>query len=134
MKTRSLIGLGLCVALATMAPAAIADQDSKSGKKKGKAQQVQTDAQGHKITGTDQPSDEGSTSTVTFVDARGFMSPQAEPVQYRSDGSKSARLGLENLKYVVVTIDDNGLRTLSHRSYEDIQKGFAPTKTETEEK
>jgi len=138
MKTRFLIGLSACAALAVTAPAAFADNGSKGGKKRGKAVQVQIEKDsGHKISPSDQVSDEASdqaSPTAVISDPRGLMPRRAEPVQYHADGSRSIRLGLENLEYTVLTIDDNGKKSMSHRSLKEIEGGLTSDATGRGEK
>ena len=119
MKSRSLLGLGLSVCL-LMAGPAIADAN-KDKPKNARAMQVQLDKKtGKKLSAPDDSQKSAVAAAESVVDTKGMMPTQAEPPQYHADGSISARIGTENLKFLVISMDENGNKTLSHQRINDV--------------
>ena len=50
-----------------------------------------------------------------------------------ADGSASARVGLNHLKYLVVSIDEEGNQTLSHQPIKDYEEGSEEAAAESGE-
>jgi hypothetical protein len=50
-----------------------------------------------------------------------------------ADGSVSARLGLRDMKYMVMTIDKDGKRTITHKTLDDVEKATAAQATDSGE-
>ena len=109
MKTQSILGLCLSMSLLLIGPTAMADKGKDQEKQKNaRAMQVQLDKKtGKKLSA---PDDSDLTAKVAaaepIVDAKGMMPVAAEPPQYHADGSVSAKLGTENLKYLVLTVGE----------------------------
>ena len=67
------------------------------------------------------------------VSARtGFPVKSQGPVR-NADGSLSARVGLEEMKYMVLTIDKDGKRTITHQTREQMEKATSAQATEAGE-
>ena len=119
MKSLTLLGLSLGVSLLLAGPA-IADK-GKDKPKNAKAMQVQLDKKtGKKLSAPDDAEPSAEAIGETVVDTRGMMPAKAEPPQYHADGSMSARIGIENLKFLVVTMDEDGNKTLTHQPIDDV--------------
>lgn len=119
MKSLTLLGLSLSVCLLLAGPA-VADK-GKDKPKNARAMQVQLDKKtGKKLSAPDDSEQAAAAAAETVVDTKGMMPVQAEPPQYHADGSMSARIGTENLKFLVVTIDEEGNKTLTHQPIEDV--------------
>ena len=119
MKSLTLLGLSLSVCLLLAGPA-VADK-GKDKPKNARAMQVQLDKKtGKKLSAPDDSEQAAAAAAETVVDTKGMMPVQAEPPQYHADGSKSARIGTENLKFLVVTMDENGKKTLTHQPINDV--------------
>lgn len=125
MKTQSVLGLCLSACLLLAGPAAMADKGKGKDKpKNARAMQVQIDKKTGKIMNEADDSkltaETAAAKAETIVDAKGMMPVEAEPPQYHADGSVSAKLGTKNLEYLVVTIDENGEKTLSHQKADEL--------------
>jgi hypothetical protein len=59
-------------------------------------------------------------AAAPVVDTSGMMPVQSEPVQYHSDGSSSARIGTEHLKFLVMTVDEDGAKAIVHQEADEI--------------
>lgn len=119
MKSRSLLGLCLGVSL-LMAGPAIADKGNDKPKN-ARAMQVMLDKNtGKKLSAPDDSEQTTAAAAETVVDTKGIMPTQAEPPQYHADGSMSARIGTENLKFLVVTMDADGNKTMSHQRIDNV--------------
>jgi hypothetical protein len=121
MRSRSLLGLCLSVCLISAGPAIADNGKSKDKPKNARAMQVMLDKKtGKKLSAPDDAAQTAEAAAETVVDTRGMMPVQAEPPQYHADGSMSARIGTENLKFLVVSIDEDGNKTLTHQPIEDV--------------
>jgi hypothetical protein len=119
MKSLTLLGLSLGVSLLLAGPA-IADK-GKDKPKNAKAMQVMLDKKtGKKLSAPDDSEPSAEALGETIVDTRGMMPAKAEPPQYHADGSMSARIGIENLKFLVVTMDEDGNKTVTHQPIDDV--------------
>lgn len=121
MKTRSMLGLSLGVCILFAGQAALADQGN--GKALGKSApgvQVHIDKQTGKKTAPDDSalaelaaqSEEG----LEAVSATTGIAAETQPPQVNADGSMSAKLGLEHMKFLVLTVGEDGERTMTHES------------------
>lgn len=117
MQIKQVLGLCLSMSLLCAAPAALADKDQDKDKpKNARAVQVQLDKKtGKKLSAEDDADLSAKPAAEPIVDTKGMMPVQAEPPQYHADGTVSAKLGTENLEYLVMTVDANGEKTLSHQ-------------------
>lgn len=124
MKTQSILGLCLSASLLFAGSAAMADKGKDKDKpKNARAMQVQLDKKTGKIMNEADDSDltaKVAEEAETIVDAKGMMPVEAEPPQYHADGSVSAKLGTENLEYLVLTVGEDGEKTLSHQKEDDL--------------
>jgi hypothetical protein len=117
-------------------PLALADND-KSNNRSARAVQVHIDKDGKKTAPAD--SDAASTAsaaspTVTDSGFSRFMPATNSEVQYNADGSASAQLGSSNMKYLVMTIDEDGEKSVSHQTAEDLESVSMTESSESEEK
>ena len=119
MKSRSLLGLCLGVSLLVAGPA-IADKGNDKPKN-ARAMQVMLDKNtGKKLSAPDDSEQTTAAAAETVIDTKGIMPTQAEPPQYHADGSMSARIGTENLKFLVVTMDADGNKNMSHQRIDNV--------------
>lgn len=119
MKLLTLLGLSLGVSLLLAGPA-VADK-GKDNPKNAKAMQIQLDKKtGKKLSAPDDSEQPFEAAAEAIVDTRGMMPIRAEPPQYHADGSMSARIGIENLKFLVVTMDEEGNKTVTHQPIDDV--------------
>mgnify|MGYP000140306159 CR=1 FL=1 len=119
MKSLTMLGLCLSVGLLLAGPATA--ENGKDKPKNAKAMQVQLDKKtGKKLSAPDDSEQSVAAADAPIVDTKGMMPMQSEPLQYHADGSVSARIGTENLKFLVVSIDENGNKTLTHQPINDV--------------
>ena len=132
MKDKTILGLCLSAGLLLTGPTALADNDDgKSNSRSARAVQVHIDKDTGRKTAPDDSNLAVQAATVVVPDgASKIMPAENSDVQYNSDGSMSAQLGIENLQYLVMTIDEDGERTVSHQSIEDIESNSITTKTD----
>lgn len=121
MKIHSILGLCLSATLMLAGPPAMADK-GKDKPKNARAMQVQLDKKTGKIMNEADDSDLSAKAAAaeSVVDTSGMMPVTNEAPQYHADGSVSAKLGTKNLKYLVLTVGENGEKTLSHQKQEDL--------------
>jgi hypothetical protein len=121
MKIQLILGLCLSASLLLAGPTAMAD-NGKDKPKNARAMQVQIDKKTGKIMNeaTDEVPTSARVEADTIVDAKGMMPVEAEPQQYHADGTVSAKLGTENLEYLVITIGEDGEKRLSHQKEDDL--------------
>lgn len=138
MKTQTLLGLCLSASLVLAAPAAMADKGKGKGKPqaaKAQAMQIQIDKKTGKKMSAPDDSDLSvkPAASETVVDQSGRMSLKSQGPQYHADGSISAKLGTENMEYLVLRVDEDGKKIISHQTPEefDAQAG-EQQKTQTE--
>ena len=138
MKIQSVLGLCLSGCLLIAGPLALADDDKdKSNNRSARAVQVHIDKDGRKTAPAD--SDDAaltSVATATATDSRlsKVMPAQNSEVQYNADGSASAQLGRSNLKYLVMKIDEDGEKSVSHQTAQDLESASMTESSESEEK
>lgn len=125
MKIQPVLGLCLGITLLCAAPAAMADKDAP---KNARAVQVQLDKKtGKKLSAPDDSDLSAEIAAAEpIVDTKGIMPAAAEPQQYHADGTVSARLGTENLEYLVMTVGENGEKSLSHQKLEHLKLQAPP--------
>jgi hypothetical protein len=126
MKTRSMLGLSLGACILLAGSAAIADQGN--GKALGKSApgvQVHIDRQ----TGRKIPQDDSAVAELAAVQSDNGLEAvatttglavESQLVQINADGSASAKVGLRDMKFAVITIDEDGRRTLTHKSVSEL--------------
>ena len=123
MNTKSVLGLGLSGILLLAGPAALADKNANpAGSGKARAVQVHIDKDtGRKTVPDDSAADaEGlSPESAAIVDESGTMAARNQPLQHHADGSMSIRFGTESMKFVVLTIADDGQKKITHESLDD---------------
>lgn len=139
MNTQLLLGLCLSAALMLAGPVAFADNGKgKSNAKGARAVQVQIDKKtGKKIAPDDSDAAVQASPTAAAAaasDLSKVMPAQNSDVKYNADGSMSAQLGSENLKYLVMTIDEDGNRTVNHQTADSIESGPVTKQIESGEK
>lgn len=119
MKTQTLLGLCLSASLVLAAPAAMADKGKgKSEAKKAQAMQIQIDKKTGKKLSAPDDSDLSvkPAATEAVVDTSGRMSVKSQGPQYHADGSISAKLGTENMEYLILKVDEDGKKIISHQT------------------
>ena len=124
---RNLTVLGLCLGLAmalSIAPAQA--NDNANGKAKGHDMQVKIDKKtGKKISGDDDSVEaaeiSAAASTVVSPAASGIMPLDSSSERLNADGSVSAKLGLRQMKFVTMSIDENGNREVEHQTLESFE-------------
>ena len=122
MRTKTVLGLCLSASVLLAGQFALAGDDDGNITSKS-AMQMHLDATtGDKISSTDDAKLAAAALATRqgraengLVDTRGMMPASAEPARHHSDGSISIRLGTENLEYLVMTVDENGKKSLSHQ-------------------
>lgn len=125
MKTLSMLGLSLGLSILFAGPAAIADQGN--GKALGKSA---TGVQVHidKSTGKKTAPDDSALAELAAQPEQGLETVAAatgiplesEAAQHNADGSMSAKVGLRDMKYVVMTIGKDGGKTITHKSVDEL--------------
>ena len=124
---RNRIVLGLCLGLAmalSFAPAQA--NDKANGKAKGHDMQVKIDKKtGKKISREDDSveaaKETANDSTVVSAAASGLMPLQSSGERHHADGSVSAKLGERQMKFVTMSIDENGKRSVKHQTLEEFE-------------
>jgi hypothetical protein len=124
------------MSLLLVGPRAMAD-DNKSNNRSARAVQVHIDKDGRKAAPAD--SDDRVITSVTAVtaadsDLTKIMPVENSDVQHNADGSMSAQLGSANLKYLVMAIDENGKKSVSHQTAENLESVSKTESAESEEK
>jgi len=132
MKIESVLGFCLSGCLMFAGPLAFADNNNdKSDNRSARAVQVHIDKEGRKITPAD--ADDATVASVavataTDSDVSKMMPVENSEVRHHADGSMSARLGSRNMKYLVMTINEDGEKSVSHQTMEDL-KSVSPTES-----
>lgn len=103
MKTKTFLALSASASLAVLASAAIADDDT-----------VIVDAS-------------ANSNIAAMIPAT------SEGITYNADGSMSARVGLDQLKYLVATRNEEGELVLSHQEIDDVDLENPTTSADQEE-
>jgi hypothetical protein len=130
MKKRSI--LGLCLGLGMAMAAASAQAEPGKGKALGlsgqslgaKSSQIQIDRKtGRKTLPDDSPrgADAPARAPLPTDAATSIMPLEAGAVRRHADGSISAELGLRQMKFVTMTIDEDGQRRVEHQSLESFE-------------
>jgi len=125
MKLRLLLGASLSLCILLAGPAANADNtNGKAHGKSAPAVQVQIDKRTGKKTLPDdslqaelaaQP-DEGLEAAAAAVG----VPMDSQPAQLNADGSMSAKVGLRDMKFAVVTVGKDGQKSFSHKSADEL--------------
>lgn len=131
MKINPLLGLCLSTSLLFAGTATMAD-NGKDKPKNARAMQVQLDKRtGKKLSAPDDSSASvEAAATTAIAEDSGVMAVRAESPRFSADGSRAARLGTENLKYLVLSVDENGNKTLSHQRPEHLDLQSSKQATE----
>lgn len=123
MKIQSVLGLCLSGSLLLAGQAALADNGKeKSNNRSEQAVQVHLDKETGKKMGAADDSNLGATeeAAAPIVDTNGMVPVKSEPAQYHADGSMSAKIGTEHLKFLVMTVDENGEKAILHQESDEI--------------
>ena len=125
MVNRTMLGLCLGVSMALSFVPAQAD-DSANGKAKGHAMQIKIDKKTGKKVGRDDDSVEvgiasADDQAIVSVAAKGIMPLDSSDARKHADGSVSAQLGLRQMKFVTMSIDENGNREVEHQTLESFE-------------
>lgn len=123
MKLRSLLGLCLSGSLLLAGQAALADKNDKekSNNRSERAVQVHIDKEtGRKMSASDDSVAAVEATEPVVVDLSGRLPAETEPPQYHSNGMVSIKTGAEHLKYLVVTIDEDGNKSFVHQRMDDV--------------
>jgi len=136
MKIQTLLGLCLSGSLLFAGSAAMAD-DNKSNNRSARAVQVHIDKEGRKTAPDDSDAAVASavaTQTAIASDVSKVMPAENSDVQYNADGSMSAQLGSSNLKYLVMTVDEDGTKSVTHQSADKLESVSMTKPTKSGEK
>ena len=130
MKKRSI--LGLCLGLGMAMAVASAQAEPGEGKAlglagqslDGKASQLKIDKRtGRKILPDDapQPAEAPARTPVPANTASSIMPLEPGGIRRHADGSISAELGLRQMKFVTMRIDEEGNREVEHETLENFE-------------
>jgi hypothetical protein len=121
MKIQTVLGLCLSGSLLLTGQVALA-ADGKSNNRSERAVQVHIDKETGKKMAAADDSNLGATeeAAAPIVDTSGMMPVKSEPAQYHADGSMSAKIGTEHLKFLVMTVDENGEKAILHQDSDKI--------------
>ncbi len=103
MKTKTLLALGVSSSLAAFAPAALAEDN-------------------------DAIVDASANSNIAAM-----IPAKSEGITYHPDGSMSAQVGLDKLKYLVAVRNEEGELVLTHQKTDDVNLDESALNTEEEE-
>jgi len=125
MRKRPMLGLCLGVSMALSFVSAQAD-NSANGNAKGHAMQIKVDKKtGKKISRDDDSAEVGKVSaadsTVVSAAQSGIMPLESSVARHHADGMVSAQLGLRQMKFVTMSIDENGNRDVKHETLESFE-------------
>ena len=125
MKTRPILGLCLGVSLALSVASVQADPGNGKAKgHSGPAMQIQIDKKTGRKT---LPDDSVQTSTETASSAADDSAVAFMPLEGRllpSSGAgtgQTAQIGLRQMKFMTMTIDENGNRHVDHKTLDEIE-------------
>ena len=125
MRKRPMLGLCLGVSMALTVVSAQADPGKGKAKgHSGPAMQIQIDKNtGKKIRPDDsaQVSAASAAAATTTAAASGLMPLESSGPRQHADGSVSAQLGLRQMKFVTMSIDENGDREVEHQTLESFE-------------
>ena len=116
--------LGLCLGVSMALSVVTAQADPGNGKAKGHSMQIQIDKKtGKKIRPDDsaQVSAASAAAATTTAAASGLMPLESSGPRQHADGSVSAQLGLRQMKFVTMSIDENGNREVEHQTLESFE-------------
>lgn len=114
--------LGLCLGVSMALSVVTAQADPGNGKAKGHAMQIQIDKKtGKKIRPDDSAPLPAAATTTTTAAASGLMPLESSGPRQHADGSVSAQLGLRQMKFVTMSIDENGNREVEHQTLESFE-------------
>jgi hypothetical protein len=119
MKKQMLLGLCLGGCLTIAAAPAMAD-DGKSNNRSARAVQVHIDKEGRKTAADDSSVAVQAASVEPSANVSMIMPSMNQAPQLNADGSTSVRLGTESLKYLFVTVGEDGQMAMSHRSSDEV--------------
>ena len=131
MKMQSLLGLCLGGCLVFAGSAALADDKNKSDNRSARAVQVQIDKQGRKTAPDDSSNAAQSAAAKPSANVTMAMPSGNQVQQTNADGSVSVQLGTANLKYLYVSVDEDGQMNVTHRTKEELD---APAESQTTDK
>ncbi len=122
MRKRPMLGLCLGVSMALSVVSAQADPGKGKAKgHSGPAMQIQIDKKtGKRSPPTTPPHPAAATTTTTAADS-GLMPLESSGARRHADGSVSAQLGLRQMKFVTMSIDENGDREVKHQTLESFE-------------
>lgn len=132
--------LGMALALVAAAPYAIADDETPKLKPLP-AMQIQIDAATGRKTlnddaeaGTQAVATRGTSAPPAAANALSAAMPsRSSATTIAADGTMSVDLGLEHMKFLVMSIDDEGERQLSHQPISETTLEDAADTTQGEE-
>jgi len=114
--------LGLCLGVSMALSVVTAQADPGNGKAKGHSMQIQIDKKtGKKIRPDDSAPLPAAATTTTTAAASGLMPLESSGPRQHADGSVSAQLGLRQMKFVTMSIDENGNREVEHQTLESFE-------------
>jgi hypothetical protein len=96
-----------------------AQADPGKGKAKGHsgpAMQIQIDKKTGKKISPDDSAQVSAAAATTAAAASGIMPLESSGARRHADGSVSAQLGLRQMKFVTMSIDENGNREVEHQT------------------
>ncbi len=121
MSLRDLFAIHLAASMLFASPVFADDDDDEDDG--GPVMQVMIDeSTGKKTSQVDDVARPGSASTVVVQDSgrsaavSAFIGATSEGPTYHADGTVSAKIGLDQMNYLIMTIDESGRKTFSHAS------------------
>jgi len=129
MSNKQILIICLGASVLFAAQTIYADPGNGAEKKSARALQIQIDKDtGRKINGSDSQAELSQQAALptSSVQSSSSSNRSLSPTVH-ADGMISAQVGIEQMKYLVMTIDENGQRSISHVSAASIDSGAAPT-------
>lgn len=122
MRKRPVLGLCLGVSMALSVVSAQADPGKGKAKgHSGPAMQIQIDKKTGKKISPDDSAQVSAAAATTAAAASGIMPLESSAARRHADGSVSAQLGLRQMKFVTMSIDENGNREVEHQTLESFE-------------
>ena len=136
MKIQTLLGLCLSGSLLFAGSAAMADDDksNKSNNRSARAVQVHIDKEGRKTAPDDSREVAEAAPTTQSSNASMIMPSENQAPQVHSNGSVTMQLGQESMKYLVLTVGEDGQMTMTHQSPDNIGKQIEAQESEKGDK
>jgi len=139
MRNTPILSLCLGVSMLFAAHTVYADPGKGSEQKSARAMQIQIDkTSGRKIGASDSDAElnQAASTTVNGLEdaTSALLANKSLPPVLHADGTLSAQVGTEQMKYVVMTVGKDGQRSFSHTSAESIESGVTPSSNTVEEK